>query len=80
MTSRPRRDSAERDVYAVDRLAKKVGRYALVVGVAKRARDLRERIDSTLEPSGGGLIRRALNEIARGDVRIKGRKPDQESD
>lgn len=64
----------------IDRLAKRYGKYALVVGVARRAHDLKERIDATLEPSGGGLINRALTEIARGEVRIRGGEPEEESD
>jgi DNA-directed RNA polymerase subunit K/omega len=55
----------------IDTLTKRFGKYALVVGVAVRARDLRERIGSALEPSSGGLVNRALREIARGEVRIR---------
>ena len=62
----------------VDRLAKRYGRFALVVGVARRAQDLKERIDSALEPSGGRMLNRALEEIARGDVRLRGAKPEEE--
>ena len=61
----------------VDRLAKRLGKYALVVGVARRAQDLKERIDSALVPSGGGMLNRALEEIARGDVRLRGVKPEE---
>lgn len=56
----------------IDRLAKRFGKYALVVGVAKRAHDLKERVRSPLEPSGGGLINRAIIEIAEGRVKIRG--------
>jgi len=56
----------------IDTLTKRFGKYALVVGVAARAHDLRERIHGALEPSSGGLVNRALQEIARGDVRIRG--------
>jgi len=64
----------------IDRLAKRFGKYALVVGVAKRAHDLKERIDGSLDPSGGGLIDRAITEIAKGDVRIRGGKPAEDDD
>ena len=64
----------------IDRLAQRFGKYALVVGVAKRAHDLKERIDSALEPSGGGLVNRAITEIARGDVKIRGEEPEEESE
>ena len=78
---RPRsRDKSGRQTEVIDRLAKRFGKYALVVGVAKRAHDLKERIDGSLEPSGGGLIDRAITEIARGDVRIRGGKPGEEEE
>jgi DNA-directed RNA polymerase subunit K/omega len=64
----------------IDRLAKRFGKYALVAGVAKRAHDLKERIDGSLDPSGGGLIDRAITEIAKGDVRIRAGKPEADDD
>ena len=76
---RPRsRDKSSRQVEMIDRLAKRFGRFALVAAVAKRAGDLKERIDPSLDPSGGGMIDRAISEIARGDVRIRGGKPGEE--
>ena len=62
----------------LDRLSRRFGKYALVVGVAKRAHDLRERAHSPLEPSGGGLVNRAIDEIARGRVKIRGEEPEEE--
>ena len=62
----------------IDRLAKRFGKYALVVGVAKRAHDLKERVRSPLEPSGGGIINRAISEIADGRVKIRGGEPESE--
>ena len=62
----------------IDTLTKRFGKYALVVGVATRAQDLRERIDRSLEPSGGSIVKRALKEIARGDVKIRGESPKEE--
>jgi len=70
----------QKQIQIVDRLAKRLGRYSLVVGVARRAHDLKERIDTSLEPGGGALINRAIDEIARGDVRIRRRKSEEEAD
>jgi DNA-directed RNA polymerase subunit K/omega len=64
----------------IDRLVKRFGKYALVAGVSKRAQDLKERVDSTFEPSGGGIVKRAIREIARGDVKLWGEEPDEETE
>jgi DNA-directed RNA polymerase subunit K/omega len=64
----------------LDRLSKRFGKYALVVGVAKRAHDLKERVRSPLDPSGGGLISRAITEIAEGRVKIRGEEPVDETE
>ena len=64
----------------IDRLSKRFGKYALVVGVAKRAHDLKERVRSPLQPSGGGLINRAISEIADGRVKIRGEEPGHAAD
>ena len=69
MPERP--DRTPEELTNVDRLVKKYGKYALVVGVAKRSRELKERIESALIPSPGGLIRRAIKEIAEGSVKIQ---------
>jgi DNA-directed RNA polymerase subunit K/omega len=61
-------------------LTRRFGKYGLVTGVAKRAQELKERIDNKLTPSGGGLINRAIREIARGEVKIRGPKSEEESD
>jgi DNA-directed RNA polymerase subunit K/omega len=74
------RSGTGRQTRIIDRLAKKFGRYALVAGVARRARDLKERIDSTFEPSDGGLINRAIGEIARGSVRIRAPEAEEEEE
>jgi DNA-directed RNA polymerase subunit K/omega len=63
----------------IDRLSKRFGKYALVVGVAKRANDLKERVRSPLEPSGAGIITRAISEIAEGRVKIRGEEPEDEA-
>lgn len=78
MRHTPRTGSVEQSEM-LDRLARRFGKYALVVGVAKRAHDLRERVHSPLEP-GGGLVNRAIDEIARGDVKIRSEEPDEESE
>jgi DNA-directed RNA polymerase subunit K/omega len=69
-----------RQARSIDRLTRRFGKYGLVAGVAKRAQDLKERIDSKLEPGGGGLINRAIREIASGEVRVIAPKPEEESD
>ena len=66
---------ADREMQIIDRLSKKYGRYALVMGVSKRASDLRDRVDSQLEQNDGALIIRAINEIARGRVQVKAGDP-----
>jgi DNA-directed RNA polymerase subunit K/omega len=75
---RHRERGATRETEVIDRLAKRYGKYALVVGVARRAHDLKERIDASLEPSSGALINRAIGEIALGDVRIRGAKSEED--
>lgn len=64
----------------LDRLAKRFGKYALVVGVAKRAHDLKERGHSPLESSGSSIVNRAIDDIARGRVKIRGEEPDEDSE
>jgi DNA-directed RNA polymerase subunit K/omega len=70
----------EKETQIIDRLAKRHGRYALVVGVSKRALDLRDRVDSRLEPNEGALIRRAIREIARGRVQVQSPEPGEETE
>lgn len=79
MRQRPTRGTDEQ-AELLDNLSKRFGKYALVVSVAKRAHDLRERIDSSLEPAGAGLVNRAIGEIARGYVKVRSEEPEQESD
>jgi DNA-directed RNA polymerase subunit K/omega len=61
----------DKETQVIDRLSKRYGRYALVVGVTKRALDLRDRVDSQLEPNEGALIVRAIKEIAGGQVQVQ---------
>lgn len=63
--------AADKETQVIDRLSKRYGRYALVVGITKRALDLRDRVDSQLEPNEGALIRRAIDEIAGGRVQVQ---------
>jgi len=76
----PHRSGTDRQTETIDRLAKRYGRFALVVAVARRAHDLKERIESALEPSDGGLINRAIGEVAQGSVRIRQEKPEEDSE
>jgi DNA-directed RNA polymerase subunit K/omega len=80
VAARYRRRRPGEQTQVVDGLTKRFGKYALVVGVAKRAQDLKERIDSAIEPSSGGLVDRAIREIARGEVKIRGEEPEEEPD
>ncbi|KPJ62800.1 hypothetical protein AMK68_04520 [candidate division KD3-62 bacterium DG_56] len=61
----------------IERLSQRLGKYRLVVAVAKRARDLKERQNRLLEqqqtPS---LIDRAMREIAGGKVRLAEGEPE----
>lgn len=59
-------------------LTRRYGKYALVVGVATRAHDLRDRIDSALDPGSASVLNRALKEVASGDVRIRRRRQVEE--
>ena len=62
---------ADKETQIIERLSKRYGRYALVVGVTKRALDLRDRVDSHFEPNEGALIVRSINEIAGGRVQVQ---------
>jgi len=68
-----------RSTEALDRLSKRFGKYALVVGVAKRAHDLKERA-RPLGSSGGGLVNRAIDEIAGGTVKLRGNEPEEDGE
>jgi|GEM_PF-1313048 len=70
MSARDRYAERGNDQVPVDNLARRLGRYNLVVAVSKRSRDLKERIDSVLVPSSAALIGRSLREIADGKVKI----------
>ena len=55
----------------VDKLSRKFGKYALVIAVAKRARNMKERTARTpLGPSPASYIERALRDVAKGKVKV----------
>ncbi|UCH34377.1 MAG: DNA-directed RNA polymerase subunit omega [Armatimonadota bacterium] len=55
----------------VDKLARKLGKYTLVVAVAKRAREMKERTTrAPLGPSPASYIERALRDVEKGQVKI----------
>ncbi|HUT75970.1 MAG TPA: DNA-directed RNA polymerase subunit omega [Armatimonadota bacterium] len=55
----------------VDRLSHKFGKYALVMAVAKRARHMKERAAGVpLGPSPASYIARALQDVAKGHVKV----------
>jgi DNA-directed RNA polymerase omega subunit len=69
---KPERASQEGHEVEVDRLARKLGKYTLVVAVAKRARQMKERAARMpLGPSSGSYIERALRDVAEGRVKVK---------
>jgi DNA-directed RNA polymerase subunit K/omega len=66
-------DSAPEQVreVEVDKLARKLGKYSLVVAVAKRAREMKERTArAPLGASPASYIERALRDVARGRVKV----------
>ena len=71
----PEADAASEDVN-MDRLTAGMGKYALVVGVAKRARELRDRMRGQPDAAPATAITRALEEIAEHKVRI--REPEED--
>jgi len=55
----------------VDKLARKLGKYALVMAVSKRAREMKERAARMpLGPSPASYIERALRDVAKGKVKV----------
>jgi DNA-directed RNA polymerase omega subunit len=74
----PAQDEGRREEEGqIERLSERLGKYRLVVAVAKRARDLKERQNRLLEqqqtPS---LIDRAVREISGGKVRLVEGEPE----
>ncbi len=54
----------------IDRLARRVGKYALVVAVSQRARELKERQARLGDITPSNLVGRALGEIYEGKVKV----------
>ena len=69
---------SERSDLDMDLLTRRMGKYALVVGVAKRARQLREYMRGQPDAAPATAITQALGEILRYRVRV--RPPDEEQD
>jgi len=73
----PGADDASESVN-MDRLTATMGKYSLVVGVAKRARELRDRMRVGADAAPATAITQALEEIANHTVRLRG--PDEYDD
>lgn len=55
----------------VDRLARRFGKYGLVMAVSKRAREMKERGGrSAMGPSPASYIERALRDVAQGRAKV----------
>lgn len=54
----------------IDRLARRMGKYALVVAVSQRARELKERQARLGDLNPSNLVGRALDEIYHGRVKL----------
>ena len=54
----------------IERLARRLGKYALVVAVSQRARELKERQARLGDLAPPNLVGRALNEIYEGKVKV----------
>ena len=66
-----RADQMPKELHDLDGLVKKYGKFTVVMAVAKRAKDLKEHVESVLAPGSGSLIRRAITEIADGAAKIR---------
>ena len=54
----------------IERLARRLGKYALVVAVSQRTRELKERQSRLGDINAANLIGRALDEIYDGRVKL----------
>jgi len=54
----------------IDRLSRRIGKYALVVAASQRARELKERSARVGDLNPSNLIGRALGEIFDGKVKM----------
>ena len=62
--------SQQHEKVNIDRLARRVGKYALVVAVSQRARELKERQARLGDLNPSNLVGRALDEIYDGRVKL----------
>ncbi|MHB0935480.1 MAG: DNA-directed RNA polymerase subunit omega [Armatimonadota bacterium] len=62
--------SQQHEKVNIDRLARRVGKYALVVTVSQRARELKERQARLGDLNPSNLVGRALDEIYVGRVKL----------
>ncbi len=69
----PRRsdDRHARDFRILEWLTKRYGRHGLVMILAKRGRQLRDRPELLNEPRMAGLLQRAMLELAGGAIRVE---------
>lgn len=54
----------------IERLARRLGKYALVVAVSQRTRELKDRQSRMGDFNQSNVIGRALSEIAEGKVKL----------
>lgn len=54
----------------IERLTRRMGKYALVVAVSQRARELKDRQSRIGDTTPSNLIGRAIREIAEGKVKL----------
>lgn len=62
--------SAHKARISTERLSRRMGKYALVVAVSKRARELKDRHSRLGDINTSNLVGRALQEIADGKVKL----------
>ena len=62
--------SQQNEKVNIDRLSRRVGKYALVVAVSQRARELKERQARLGDLNPSNLVGRALDEIYDGRVKL----------
>ncbi|MHB9130183.1 MAG: DNA-directed RNA polymerase subunit omega [Armatimonadota bacterium] len=62
--------STHRSRVDIERLTRRMGKYALVVAVSQRARQLKDRQTQLADLTPSDLVGRALNEIADAKVKL----------
>lgn len=66
-----------RDVSIIEWLMERYGRHRLVMALAERGRQLRERPEMMNEPRMSGLLRRGMLELASGAIRVEDPEEDE---